>query len=179
MFVSDFQIVDRCYKDIEVQLVEGAERLLAGAMNEARTASENLSVRVGLEGWPILARTSEVRLGLLRRYEERLLVTFSWQAQCALLSHLDADIEAASFGPLQTSVALRGSYELPTDHSWPLFDAALVQRVAQSAIRAFLEAVCVRVGTASEVASVDERREPSGLECGSNKPRKPTPSRPL
>ncbi|MGH9047532.1 MAG: hypothetical protein ACRDVW_09515 [Acidimicrobiales bacterium] len=148
MFVQDFKTIDCRYEEVAARLVADIEVVLETALDAARDAGEHLRGKVGPASWPTaLAKTVEVRPGPVREKVDRLLVAFSWKATggASLFPRLDADLEAAPFGPEQTVVTLRGRYEPPAGSLGRIADQLLFHRLAESTVRDFLDGVCANL----------------------------------
>lgn len=89
----------------------------------------------------------EIHLGPFRRRGDRILIAFSWEAHGAasLFPQLDADLEAAPFGPDETVLTVRGTYDPPAGRPGKVVDELLLHRIAESTIRAFLDALCAEL----------------------------------
>lgn len=136
-----------------LEVGSSAERLLGAALDSARDEGERLEAKVAPAGWPaVLAKTVAVRPGPVRAYGGGVLVAFSWEVQSgeSLLPRLEADLEVAPFGTDQTVLALRGCYEPPAGRLGRLADQLLLHRLAESTVRAFLEAVCAGLVSCSD-----------------------------
>lgn len=145
VFIQDFQILERSYDAIAAQMVADPRAVLGGGLDTARAAGEQLAVKVGPLRWPaVLARTVEIDLGPIRTHGDALLIGFAWHARggLSLLPRLEADIEIAPLGSSQTEIVLRGRYEPPGGTLGARIDELLLHRLADSAVRSFLGAVC-------------------------------------
>lgn len=150
MFVQDFKIVGASYEDVEARLATSSEALFAEALGSSREVGERITAKVGPKSWPAaLAKTVEVRLGPVRRHADGTLVGFSWEAQggASLFPRLDADLDVAPFGADQTILTVRGTYDPPAGRTGKIADELLLHRVAESTMRAFLEAVCEQLSS--------------------------------
>lgn len=148
-FVQDFKIVDRTFEEVASRFTSGVESLLGAGLVPARSEGERLRLKVAPRGWPaVLARTVEICPGPVRTVGDSLIVAFSWEAAAkdSLFPHLDADIEVAPFGLLQSVIAIHGRYEPPAGTSGAHADELLLHRLAESTVRAFLDGVCASVG---------------------------------
>ncbi|MGH9028493.1 MAG: hypothetical protein ACRDV4_02610 [Acidimicrobiales bacterium] len=145
VFVQDFKVVDARFEDVEPRLATGGETLFGEALGSTRSAHERITAKVGPKGWPTaLGKTVEIRFGPVRRHGDWTLIAFSWEARGggSLFPHLDADLEAAPFGPDQTMLTVRGTYDPPAGRPGRVVDDLVLHRIAESTIRAFLDALC-------------------------------------
>jgi hypothetical protein len=146
MFVQDFQIVDHPYEDVVSGFSWCGEPMLNGGLHTVCRESERLR-DVGPSGWPpAVSETVELHSGLVRTVGDSLIVSFSWQTvQRSLLSSLNADLEIAPFGSEQSLMVVRGQYQPSGGVLGPRTDELVLQRLAESTIRAFLGGVCSSV----------------------------------
>lgn len=81
-----------------------------------------------------------VRLGPWRRYGEARTASLQWATRTTSAAVLlDGDLEVATLGPARSRLGLHAYYREPTsDPSW---SPSLLQRVAESVVRAFLRQV--------------------------------------
>jgi hypothetical protein len=145
MFIQDFRIVDRPFKDFAEAVESAGGTLLGEALDLTRKEGERLQARVAPATWPsALAKTVTIEPGPVRRFGDGILVAFSWEARGAesLMPRLYADLEVAPFGADQAALELRGWYEPPARFFGRMADKLLLHRLAESTVRAFLESVC-------------------------------------
>lgn len=148
MFIQDFIIVGANYEDVEAQLGSRCESLFGEALGSLRSAGERITARVGPKNWPAaLGKSVVIRAGTLRRHGDGMLIAFSWEAQggASLFPQFDADLEAAPLGSDQTVLTIRGTYDPPAGRLGRTVDDLLLHRIAQSTIRAFLDAMCAQL----------------------------------
>jgi hypothetical protein len=158
MFIQDFELIERPYEEVIGALGDKPEELFSYALNTARGTGERLRTRVGPRWWPAaLAKAVQVKVGRPRQLGDSTLVAFSWQAEGAssLFPSLDADLEISPFGPAATIVTLKARYEPPGGSLGEQIDRILLHRVAESTLRAFLQAICS--GLAKNIVSRDSR----------------------
>jgi hypothetical protein len=143
-FVQDFKVIDLPYDQVASCFVSGVENLFEAGLGPARAESERLGSKVAPVKWPtVLGPTLELRQGPLRNAGNVLLAAFSWETgEMSLIPCFDADVELAPFGSQQTSITLRGRYDPPLDAFGLRGQEALVQRLAESTLRAFLDGFC-------------------------------------
>ncbi len=139
VFLQDFVDVERPADQVGAQLATGSAWLapLAGAAGDDAA----LLVRVGpqLLG-DILARTVVVRLGLPSRRNGAVLVPIRWEdaQHPALFPVLDGDLEVASLDDNRCRIVLSACYRPPLRAVGRIIDEAVLHRVAESTVRAFL-----------------------------------------
>jgi len=154
VFVQDFLVIAQPYEQV-LSLLEqpqGPDALLGVALEGARAEGESLRAKVGPARWPaVFSKTVEIRSGPLRHHGDSALVPFHWAAPEALslFPRVDADLEVAPFGPVQTQVVLRARYEPPGGALGRSLDRVLLHRLAESTLRAFLVGVCATLGRAA------------------------------
>ncbi|MDA8073262.1 MAG: hypothetical protein M0Z82_17100 [Actinomycetota bacterium] len=150
VFVQDFAVLDLPYDVVVARFSADPADCLRGALQAARLESNRLQAKVGPTRWPaLLARTVDIALAPPRSYEDGLLVPFTWQAHSrpTLLPTLDADLELAPIGSLQTELVLRGRYHPPAGAIGKHLDQALLHRIADATVRAFVSDVAANLAT--------------------------------
>lgn len=138
-------MVPACYEDVEAQLMAGREALFGEALGSLRSAGDRITAKIGPKSWPTaLGKTVEIRPGPLRRHGDGTLISFTWDAQggASLFPHFDADLEVAPLGSDQTVLTIRGTYDPPAGWLGRAVDDLVLHRLAQSTVRAFLDALC-------------------------------------
>jgi len=156
VFVQDFQLIDRPYEATVAHLRQDPSALLAQALGAAREEGEHLRAHVAPARWPaVIATEAQVRPAPLRDRGECVLMPFEWEAPRAegLLPRLDADLEVAPFGLGWTWVTLRARYDPTGNQSANAAEERLLQRMAESTLRAFLGGACATLGSAGTGAS--------------------------
>jgi hypothetical protein len=143
-FVQDFKVVDHPYEQVLACFESGIVPLIKSGLGPAHAESERLRIKVAPAGWPaVVAKTVEVHPGRVRSLGDSVLFGFSWEAsETSLFPRLDADLEVAPFGTQQTLVAIRGQYEPPAGVFGRRADGLVMNRLAESTMRAFLEGLC-------------------------------------
>lgn len=137
-------MVDSRFEVVEAQLAASRDALFGEASGRLRSAGERITARVGPKNWPAaFGKSVEVRSGPIRRHGDAMLIAFSWEARggASLFPCLYGDLEIAPLGPDQTVLTIRGSYEPPAGRLGRVADDLLLHRIAQSTIRAFLDAL--------------------------------------
>jgi hypothetical protein len=140
VFLQDFVDVHRPAAEVGERLAEGSAWLapLAAAAGGDATS---LLVRIGPQRLgDLVARTVRVRLGTPSARGDLLLVPLRWEdaQHPALFPVLDGDLEIAPLDPDRCRMVLYASYRPPLRGLGKVIDDALLHRVAESTVRAFL-----------------------------------------
>ncbi len=149
MFVQDFVIVDQPSEAVAQALEHGGAGLLGAALRLSGDG-QPLQAKVGPASWPaLLTKTVEVNVGVLRRYDDTVLMAFSWHAAGgpSLFPALDGDLEIGPIGEHQAAITLRGHYEPPGGIVGRSIDRLLLHRLAAATVRAFLSEVARNVSS--------------------------------
>jgi hypothetical protein len=151
VFVHDFAIVDRAYERVVAGLAEESfpGDLFDAALAGARREGDRLRARIGPAGWPAaLSRTVELQWGPMRRHGDSVLIPLSWEATSgpSLFPRVEADVELSPLGASQTRMTLWARYEPPAGALGRHLDRVLLNRVAESTLRAFLAGLAASAG---------------------------------
>lgn len=150
MFVYFFTHLMRPFDEVEPLFVEHAERWIPHHLEEAFESREALRVRVGLGKGFRVGKDVLVSVGESRREETKTFLPIDVQAThpASLFPHLQADLELARLGPGMTQLTLRGSYRPPLGLVGEAIDRALLHRVAEAAVKDFVEQLGARLEAA-------------------------------
>jgi hypothetical protein len=154
VFLQDFVDVERPAAEVGEQLASGSAWLapLASAAGDDATS---LLVRVGPQGLgEFVARTVLVRLGRPNTRGDVVMVPIRWEdaQHPALFPVLDGDLEVAPLGDRCCRVVMYASYRPPLRAFGRVIDEALLHRVAESTVRAFLRRTAEAVTSAPSEA---------------------------
>ncbi len=140
MFVSDEIVVPVGFAEAQARLetiMRGGD--LLGPSADAYDQGLATTVRVGPA--PMLSRLVEVQFMELVTHGDACVLTLRWQVAGAgggLFPVLDADISIRPAGDGGTLLRLDGSYRPPLGMIGDSLDRAILHRVADATIRAFL-----------------------------------------
>lgn len=140
VFLQDFVDVDGSASEVGERLASGSA-WLAPLAGEAGDDATSLLVRVGpqLLG-DFVARTVVVRLGHPTVEGERVMVPIRWEdaQHPSLFPVLDGDVEVAPLSEDRCRIVLYAAYRPPMRALGRVVDEAVLHRVAESTVRAFL-----------------------------------------
>jgi hypothetical protein len=150
MFVNYFDYVARPFDAVAAALCDTPARWLTGCMTQACREAAGLEheTAAGADVRPWLI--ARVTVAPPDREGAALLIPLRVEIQGpdAPFASLEADLEAGEVGPSTTQLRLRGSYlTRPSgiEASGSGRDAGLVQRIAEAAVKGFVERVAARV----------------------------------
>lgn len=139
VFLQDFVDVDRSLATIGLRL-GGGSAWLAALVDAAGGDAEHQLMRIGpfRRGW--VTRDVVVRLGEARTSVEGVAVPIRWEdaRRPGFFPVLDGDLEVTPLGPTRCRVVLSAVYRPPFSPVGAALDRALLHRVAESTVRAFL-----------------------------------------
>lgn len=139
MFVYYFVQLTRSREEVDRALLDGLDGLAALA-DVAYRRGEELRARIGLGRGPL---AKEVRLDVRnpRRTEAETTVPMTWEATgpSGLFPSMEADLVVAGLGPDLTQLALRGSYRPPLGAVGQALNRAMLHRVAEASVKAFVD----------------------------------------
>jgi hypothetical protein len=152
VFLQDYVDVDRPVDEVGDRLASGSAWLspLAAAAGGDATS---LLVRVGPQRrGELVARTVRVRLGRPNMHGGVVNVPIRWEdaQHPALFPVLDGDLEVAPLDDASCRVVLRASYRPPLRALGRVIDEAVLHRVAESTVRAFLHRAADALGPADQ-----------------------------
>lgn len=140
VFLQDFVDVD-CGADHAGQRLAAGSAWLAPLATAAGDDATSLFLRVGPQRLgEFVARTVLVRLGEPNVHGEVVRVPIRWEdaQHPALFPVLDGDLEVAPLAEDSCRVVLYAAYRPPLRAVGRVIDEALLHRVAESTVRAFL-----------------------------------------
>lgn len=144
VFLQDFVDVDQPEAVVGRRLAT-AQAWLGRLASAAADDTETQLVRLGPSSslGDLLAREVRVRLGRPSSQGEGVVVPLRWEdaRRPSLFPVLDGNLEVASLGAGRSRIVLNASYRPPFDGVGRAIDQALLHRVAESTVRAFLRKV--------------------------------------
>jgi Rrf2 family protein len=162
---------------VQVELGAGlvAERLRAGAglltplAEAAHAEGEALRVRIGPGGPAWLAKAVLLKLGTPLQRGDELVIPITWEATgpSGLFPRMDAELAVRALDPERSELRLAGRYRPPLGRAGHLLDDALLHRLGQATVRAFLRRVAQALEALPAAAPVEagrptrRRREPA------------------
>jgi hypothetical protein len=159
MFVYYYLHTEVPFEDAGRALTEGPEGWLPGALRDAYDAGEGLRAEIGIGRRLRLTREVEVHVGepIVTASEVVLPIVVEAAAASHLFPRLDADLVAAPLGEGRTQISLRGSYHPPLAGVGEAIDRAVLHRVAEAAIKDFVERIADEiVGSSRQPALKNE-----------------------
>jgi hypothetical protein len=142
LFIEDFIELSCPASTVKARFANDGE-WLAPLANAAEAEGEVFRLRVGPQWAGGRLTTREVRTTILghREREDALVVTIAWQVTShpSLFPVLTGDLELANVASGMCRLTLSASYVPPLGELGIALDRALMHRIAQSTIRAFLE----------------------------------------
>ncbi len=148
MFLRYFVEIPHPLDRVEEALLRSPEEWLPGLAEGADGHGRRLLADVGLAS-PVgrLTKRMEVEVGEARRFGSATHLPISWKATGtpALFPTLDAFIELAPLGEERTQLSLSGTYRPPLGRLGRAADRALLHRVAESAIKDFLDRIAAAI----------------------------------
>ena len=148
IFVQDFASLDAPFPAMAREAQHDQDGLLEHGLGAALSECEHLSEVVGPELWPTsLGRSADVVPGPTRQSPGGVLIAFRWEpvGTGGSFPQLDADLELAPLGPELTVVSVRGRYRRPECPPGEPNQDALMHRIAERTVRAFLTGVCLEL----------------------------------
>lgn len=151
MFVYYYVHIERAFLDVEPALL----RMLPGLRGWAEDAyreGERLRTRIGTQRSKI-AKAVEMEIGDPARGATQTWIPLRWEATGVpgLFPTMDADVVIASVAPELTQIALRGSYRVPLGPVGRAVDRAILHRLAEASVKAFVDRIAQAVDEESSV----------------------------
>lgn len=149
MFVYYFVYVDRPFRNVERELLERFEELGAWA-SEAYRDGEDIRARLGVGKTPVLAKEVSLHVGEPIRAHAHTTIPLMWDAtgSTGLFPRMLADLIVAPLGSSRAQLTFRGSYDPPLGPVGEVLDRALLHRVAESSVKAFMDRIASALGQA-------------------------------
>lgn len=151
MFVRYYLELPLPAEEVERLITSAPESWIPGLAREADGHGERLLADVGFGDRSRLDRSVAIDLGPPIRMASKTILPLKWTAArtSRLFPSLEADLEVAPLGPLQTQLAMSARYVPPFGALGKAIDRTLLHRVAEATLKDFLD----RVGAALIVAS--------------------------
>jgi hypothetical protein len=158
MFVYYFVHVPAGFALVERSVLEmlGA---LDGFAEKAYRDGEDLRALMGIGGDPpLLAKSVRVEVARPLRGGHETTVPLTWEATGTpgLFPRMEADLVIAALSPELTQLSLRGTYRVPFGKIGRAVDNALLHRIAEASVKAFVDRIAFSVGEG--VIDSEERR---------------------
>lgn len=145
MFVRYFLELALPFQDVEGTLLRGPEEWVPGLARDAQDRGELLLAEVGFgtDGKRLEKRAVIELRPPLRISSSKTILPMSWEATGprGLFPTFDADIEVAALGPSRTQLSISARYRPPLGAIGRAIDRALMHRVAEAAVKDFLDRV--------------------------------------
>ena len=158
VFVYYFVYVDRPFRKVEGDLLERFEELGAWA-SEAYRDGEDIRARMAVGKAPMLAKEVSLHVGEPIRAHAHTTVPLMWDATGSpgLFPRMLADLIVAPLGSSRAQLTFRGSYDPPLGPVGEMLDRALLHRVAEASVKAFMDRIASALGE-SEDADPSKRQ---------------------
>lgn len=142
MFVYYFVYVDRPFRKVERELLDRFEELGAWA-SEAYRDGEDIRARMAVGKTPLLAKEVSLHVGEPIRAHAHTTLPLMWDATGSpgLFPRMLADLIVAPLGSSRAQLTFRGSYEPPLGPVGEVLDRALLHRVAEASVKAFMDRI--------------------------------------
>ena len=155
-FVRHYVVVRRPFAEVERAMLSGASAWLPSIAEQARDHAVGLLLELGVER-ALLSGSSEVKVGRPRRTKQATRLPFEvWvgpaegrsngagrKSDYVLRLMFVGQFEIAAIGPNSTQIAVTASYQPLAGVLKAIGGGAVVHRVAEAAVREFME----RLGT--------------------------------
>ena len=153
MLLRSYIEVDLPFERAEAILRERPEVWLHQAARHAERLGNQLVAEVGIGPAGPLSKQVRLEVEEPLHFPSRTVFPLHWEptSLVRLLPRLDADVELAPLGPARTQLVLSGRYRPPLGALGRIADRALMHRVAEATVRAFLE----RLGRALEAQAAE------------------------
>jgi hypothetical protein len=158
VFVRYYVDLDAPFEQVESRLLDMPARWVPGIFTEAEERGTELLADVGfaLGDERRIEKRVEVRIGPPHRTGRVTTIPLRWSATGAraLFPSLDADFELAALGERRSQLSLSARYEPPLGSIGRVLDRALLHRVAEAAVRDFIDRVVEEIGAAAHAPSL-------------------------
>jgi hypothetical protein len=147
MFLRCFVELDAPYGEVDAALTSDGKEWLPALASSAEEDGERRMAQVGFGKAVRVGRSVVVTVGEPARMQFKTLLPVSWRPAHAeaLLPAMDAEIEVAPMGRMQTQLAMTASYTPPFGLVGRVADRALLHRVAEATVKDFLDRVAARL----------------------------------
>lgn len=151
VFVYYFVYVDRPFRKVEGELLDRLEELGAWA-SEAYRDGEDIRARMAFGKVPLLAKEVSLNAGEPIRAHAHTTVPLMWDATGSpgLFPRMLADLVVAPLGSTRAQLTFRGSYDPPLGPIGEMLDRALLHRVAEASVKAFMDRIASALGEAED-----------------------------
>ena len=147
MFVYYFVYVDRPFRKVEGELLDRFEEFGAWA-SEAYRDGEDIRARMAVGKAPLLAKEVSLHVGEPIRAHAHTTLPLTWEATGSpgLFPRMLADLIVAPLGSSRAQLTFRGSYDPPLGTVGEILDRALLHRVAEVSVKAFMDRIASALG---------------------------------
>jgi hypothetical protein len=148
MFLRYYVVVDRPFDEVEAEVMKSADHWMPALVVKANGHGVELLSELGFEvAKRRVAKRIEVTLGWPKQAPGVTLVPIKWRAadDAALFPVLDGHLEIAKLGLNTTQLGLSANYEPPLGLMGKIADRALLHRVAEVAVKDFVEQIGARL----------------------------------
>jgi hypothetical protein len=152
MFIRYFVEIPRMKSEVEDDLLASPAEMLLGPARDAEFRGDLILAEIGFGTRPArINNRVNFRVDQPIRFPSRTVLPVSWSPAFleTLIPWLDADIEVGELGPGRTQLSIGARYPPPVGSPGPTLDRALLHRVAETTVKAFLDRVAVRLSTSS------------------------------
>jgi hypothetical protein len=158
VFVYYFVYVDRPFRNVERELLERFEELGAWA-SAAYRDGEDIRARLAVGNTPVLAKEVSLHVGEPIRAHAHTTVPLMWDATGSpgLFPRMLADLIVAPLGSSRAQLTFRGSYDPPLGPVGEALDRAVLHRVAESSVKAFMDRIALALGHTADAAPSDRQ----------------------
>lgn len=150
MFLRYFVELDLPFAAVEETLLRAPQEWLPGVVAEANGHGEQLLADLGIQaGGKEVSKRGELEIGRPRRLGSATHLPITWRATGVpgLFPTLEADIEVAPLGERRTQLSISGTYDPPLGLLGRVADRALLHRVAEAAVKSFLDRTAEVIGS--------------------------------
>lgn len=142
MFVYYFSLIDRPFAETSERLLTLLEQM-EGWAEGAYRQGEQLRSRMGVGESQLIAKEIVLEIGEAAKAHASTTVPISWSASgtAGLFPRMAADLVVAPIGPEQTQVSFRGTYEPPLGAVGRMLDKAVLHRIAEASVKAFIDQI--------------------------------------
>jgi hypothetical protein len=148
MFLRYFVTIARPSEDVEAAFEGGVENWMPALVQEADESSAHILSELGFKvANARIQKDIEVTIGSRRRTDGATLIPIQWHAAStsSLFPVLEGQLEIAGLGAATTQLGLSATYEPPFGMAGRVADRALLHRIAEVAVKGFLDSVGERL----------------------------------
>jgi hypothetical protein len=155
MFVRYYADLARRFEDVEPRLLHDPDRWLPAIFEAAEDRGSRLLADVGFAVGDDhrVDKRVEIRIGDAYRMPGKTTVPITWSASGAkrLFPSLEGDLDLAALGEHRSQLSISATYKPPLGAVGRAFDRALMHRVAEAAMKDFLDRVVEALSAPTEV----------------------------